>query len=155
MEGVDLHPLKGQVATLERPPGTESLPHGSAAGGYVVWRDGEAIVGTTYEHDFEHDDPDEGIGRALRAQTAETVPGLADARIASVASGIRVTVPGTRLPCVGPVPGHERIWTHTGLGAKGLLMGPFVATRLGVWLQHPDRIPADFPPRERTETVVA
>ena len=46
-------------------------------------------------------------------------------------AGVRVTVPGIRLPMVGPVPGFERVWIFTGFGAKGLLTAPLRA-RFGI-----------------------
>ena len=70
------------------------------------------------------------MGLELRAESAELVPVLADAAIVAAGAAIRVTVPGIRLPMVGPINENDRVWIFTGLGSKGLLMAPLIAQQL-------------------------
>ena len=139
-----LHRIKGQVARVARPAALGGVRLVPLAGeGYVV-ADGEAlVVGSTYEHDFEDLQPSREQTRRLLAKAARMVPALADAAVLEERAGVRVTVPGTRLPMLGPVPGHRRTWVFTGLGSKGLLMAPLLAQHLSAYLQDPSRIPED------------
>jgi D-amino-acid dehydrogenase len=58
-------------------------------------------------------------------------PGLADAEYLFTRVGLRPTSPDDR-PVVGAVPGWGNVWTATGHGANGLLLGPYTAALLAV-----------------------
>ena len=71
------------------------------------------------------------------------VPALAGAPLLDARAGVRVTVPGDRMPLLGPLPGRKRIWILTGLGSKGLMMAPLLARTLPHYLTNPSTIPVD------------
>ncbi|MEM1126213.1 MAG: FAD-binding oxidoreductase [Bacteroidota bacterium] len=139
LAGLALHGIKGQTIRLHRPPGLDELPILSGTG-YIVPSGDLLVVGSSYEHTFADLRPSAAHAEALRAQAARMVPALADAPVAYATAGVRVTVPTTRLPLVGPVPGHSCCWVFTGLSSKGLLLGPYLAGQLHEFFQRPDTI---------------
>lgn len=62
---------------------------------------------------------------------------------------MRVTTPGSRLPLAGPVTPLRRVWCLTGLGAKGLLMGPLVARMLAGALLDDHPLPSEIDASDR------
>lgn len=143
-----LHPIKGQTAhTPVRLP--ERAPCISG-GGYTVPVPDGTVVGSTFEHQFEDPHPNPAAARDLVARAANNLPLLADAPVDRMRAGVRVTVPGTRLPMVGPLPGHSRVWIVTGLGSKGLLMSALIRRHFADWLAAPDSIPHEIRVRERS-----
>src|SRR5690606_17277967 len=74
--------------------------------------------------------PDPAQSEALRAKAARLLPPLSMTPVLDAQAGVRVTVPGTRLPLLGPLPGRPTAWVFTGLGAKGLLTAPVLAQAL-------------------------
>ena len=145
---LNLHRIKGQTLRVRRPPGLYPMPALSAKA-YVVPDGNTLLLGSTYEHTFNHLHPTpEGTARILH-QAAAVVPALAEAEVLETRAGVRVTVPGTRLPMLGPVPSHQRTWVFTGLGAKGLLMAPLLAREIPGYLERPEKIPEIIQPREK------
>lgn len=138
-----LHQVKGQTIRITRPPSLpDDLPH-LAGRGYVAHEDGTLLAGSTYEHEFEHLDPTERQTAAILRKTARMLPALGAANVLDARAGVRVTVPGIRLPMVGPVPGYEHVWIFTGFGAKGLLTAPLAARELPLYFEDPERIPRE------------
>jgi glycine oxidase len=146
LSGLNLHGIKGQIVRV-RP--SESVPEGLmpvSGSGYVV-PDGESVVvGSSYEHEFEDTAPRRVVSRRLLARAAHMLPWLEGASIDAEFAGVRATVPGTRLPLVGPVRGEENVWVIGGLGSKGLLMAPWIADRFRNWTREPESIPAEVTP---------
>jgi len=137
---LNLHRLKGQLVRVKRPAILDDLPH-IAGAGYIVHANGDLVLGSTYEHRFVNEQPDPGKTNEIIARAALIVPALGDAKPAGTVAGIRVTVPGSRLPMLGPIPGHDKVWVFTGLGAKGLLMAPLIARALSGYLHDPSTVP--------------
>ena len=102
------------------------------------------IVGSSYERDFSDLEPSDAQSRKILAKAARMLPGLRDATVLNASAGVRVTVPGTRLPMLGPLPGHRNVWIFTGLGSKGLLMAPLLARDLPAFFDAPETIPAEI-----------
>ncbi len=151
LDALPLHRIKGQTIRLARPDSLADLPALSGFG-YVVPDGNTLVVGSSYEHDFEDVQPSQVQSEALRAKAAQMLPALADAEILDARAGVRVTVPRRhsprRLPLLGPLRGHQRVWVFTGLGSKGLLTAPLLARHLPTYLEDPTRIPPDVqPPR--------
>ncbi|MEM6648580.1 MAG: FAD-binding oxidoreductase [Bacteroidota bacterium] len=144
LQALNLHSVKGQTITVAYPEGwsAETLPPLSGMGYAVPGADG-FVIGSTYEHSFDNLAPDPKQYDALRAKAARMLPALADQPIVHATAGARVTVPGTRLPMVGPLPEAPHVWVFTGLGAKGLMMAPMLAEQLADWFAQPDAIPAE------------
>lgn len=156
---LDLHSIKGQTVTVEV---ERDLPEGHphiAGIGYVVieppngvaGHNGGArlVLGSTYQHEFSDELPRPDATDEILERTQVLMPMLGSAAIVEERAGIRVTVPRTRLPMVGPLPGFGRSWIFSGLGAKGLLMAPMLGRRMLDWMQDPGRIPHDLRPRVR------
>jgi glycine/D-amino acid oxidase-like deaminating enzyme len=146
---LNLHAVKGQtVRVVGEGIWRAEGPCLSGAGYVVPDRDG-FILGTTYEHRFEDAHPTIEGRQAILERCAGDLPGLRQARFAEARAGIRVTVPGTRKPVLGPLENGGRIWTFTGLGSKGLLMGALLGRNLPGYLRDPAGIPAEVALRLR------
>ena len=142
LKALNLHPIKGQTVQVKAPAGAPHLP--LAGQGYVVPEGDTLIVGSSYERGFSDLRPSDKQTRLILKKAAAMLPALDEAPVLHATAGIRVTVPGTRLPMLGPLPGQERIWVFTGLGSKGLLMAPLLAQHLPAYLDHPDTIPPNI-----------
>ena len=144
LAALNLHALKGQTVRVARP---ETLPRHSliplSGQGYVVPDQETLVVGTSYEHDFADLAPSEEQTRQILAKASHMLPILQDATVLDATAGVRVTVPGLRLPMLGPLPGRSRIWIFTGLGSKGLLMAPLLARDLPAFFEKPETIPPE------------
>lgn len=144
LAALNLHALKGQTVRVARP---DALPrHGLlplSGQGYVVPEHDALVVGTSYEHDFTDLAPSDEQTRQILAKASRILPVLKKATVLDATAGVRVTVPGTRLPMLGPLPGRSRIWIFTALGSKGLLMAPLLARALPAFFEKPERIPPE------------
>lgn len=145
-----LHNIKGQAVTVRTP---EHLIGGTipnlAGQGYVVPDDHTLTAGSSYEHEFNTLAPTSTQTRAILERADRMLPGIKDAPIMAETAGVRVTVPGTRLPMIGPLPDRSRVWVFTGLGSKGLLMAPLLARELPGFLARPDSIPPSVQVKRR------
>ena len=138
LRALNLHRNKGQVVHVQRPPEyTLTMP--VSGQGYVVPVQDALVVGTTYERDFDTDSPTAGATRQILRNASSMVPDLESASVLSAAAGIRVGVPGTRLPMLGPI--SEHVWVFTGLGSKGLLLSALISRKLSTYLGDAARIP--------------
>jgi glycine/D-amino acid oxidase-like deaminating enzyme len=137
-----LHPIKGQLIRVRTdvPPGL--LPVSGL--GYVVQSGSDIVIGSTYEHSFQHVEPVPADATGLLDRAIEFLPWLDGAEILEHRAGVRVTVPGTRLPMVGPLPGHTKTWIISGLGSRGLLMAPWIAESLADWFSDPSSAPREL-----------
>jgi glycine/D-amino acid oxidase-like deaminating enzyme len=144
LRDLSLHLVKGQLVRVRPfviPTGV--LPV-SGRGYAVPNADGTVVIGSSYEHDFDDSAPTRIQSRRLLARMLPSLPWLREATVVSESAGLRVTVPGRRIPMAGPLPADGRIWLLTGLGSKGLLMAPYLAERLPGWMDEPGTIPAEL-----------
>ncbi len=74
-------------------------------------------------------------------------PLFSELSVRDARAGVRVTVPGSYLPMLGPLPDADRVWLFTGLGSKGLLMAPMLAAELPGYLSGSSPIPDEIRPR--------
>ena len=144
LAALNLHALKGQTVRVARP---ETLPrHGLiplSGQGYVVPEKDTLVVGSSYEHDFADVAPSDDQTRLILAKASRMLPVLQEAPVLDATAGVRVTVPGLRLPMLGPLPGRSRLWIFTGLGSKGLLMAPLLARNLPAFFEQSGTIPPE------------
>ncbi len=146
---LNLHSVKGQTVEVSHLPGLKlALP--VCGQGYVAPGTKSLTLGTTYERDFDDLTPTRSGQRAIIKLTSSMIPRLANAGVTGAAAGVRVGVPGTRLPMVGPI--GRRVWIFTGLGSKGLLFAPHIARRLPAWLENPEHVPPEIRVRLRQTT---
>ncbi len=139
LRNLNLHCTKGQVVHVSLPA---EIPLPVSGYGYAVPIKNSVILGTTYEHAPHDLEPtEEGIAKIL-ALTQRMIPSVASAKVLSASAGIRVGVPGTRLPMVGPL--TSNIWVLTGLGSKGLLFGSYIGRNLENWMTDPSSLPSEL-----------
>lgn len=129
---IPLHPVKGQAALFRFPfnlPFRESL----SSLGYMATIPGslnELTVGSTYEHQYDHLEPDQEGLTYLKKKLNQTLPGYAE-QIEEVTqwASCRVSTPD-KLPVIGEHPEQKGLYIFGGLGSKGLLMSPLLGKHL-------------------------
>ncbi len=140
---LNLHGIKGQIIRLEKPTALpDHLPPLSGKAYLVDAGDGSVWVGSTFERNWESMDPTDAGRDALLHRAASVIPMLKNARVLEQRTAQRVTVPGTRLPMVGPLHPDSKIWVMTGLGSKGMLYSALFGSRIPVFFNNPEAIPA-------------
>lgn len=142
-----LHQVKGQIVRLSRPADLPAEAPHVAGSGYVAHdaaQDDAVFCGSTYEHRFADLQPSASATEVILRKVEKMLPSIREACVLEERAGVRITVPGIRLPMVGPLPGRKRVWVFSGLGAKGLLTGPLVAKELPRYLEDPERIPKEM-----------
>lgn len=140
LQALPLHRVKGQTIRVQTPDGMPPSVPALSGNGYLVPTPDGIVIGSTFEHDFSDLAPNEAASQYLLARATTLLPALARARVLDARAGVRVTVPRSRLPLLGPLPGHDHVWMFTGLGAKGLVTAPYLASLLPSWLADPDAI---------------
>lgn len=143
LRALRLHPIKGQWIRLSAPndlPQSVSISSRS----YLARDDKGIVVGSSYEHEYADLEPSHEVIHELHGEARVLVPSLGASTVLDAGAGVRVTVPEIRLPMLGPLPGRKNIWIFTGLGAKGLLMAPFLACELPKFFAKPSAIPKEI-----------
>jgi len=115
-----VEPVRGQMAALPWPAGVPRAilyyDHG-----YVVARDGEALMGSTMEHvGFDNSVTDSGLEDIL-ANATRLFPALATRGPIRSWAGLRPVTPDGR-PIVGADPDVRGLWYATGHGRNGVLL---------------------------------
>ena len=140
LNALALQSIKGQTVRAKRPPQLNQLPFLSGSG-YVVPEQDALIVGSSYEHDYVDLTPSSEQTKKIIEKAARMLPLLKEAPVLEERAGARVKVLNSRYPMLGPLPGRRNVWVFTGLGSKGLLMGPLLARELPDYLDNPDSLP--------------
>lgn len=138
---LNLHSVKGQVIQTTIPKGLR-LSHPVCGRGYIVPGDKYLTLGTTYDRGFSHTNPTDEATHAILRLTSKMIPAICNGTVVGKAAAVRVGVPGTRLPMVGPI--GKRTWVFTGLGSKGLLFASHIARRLPNFIADPTLIPPEI-----------
>jgi glycine oxidase len=122
---VPVEPFRGQMAALDWPKGEPpAIVYGG--GGYVLERDGEAIVGTTMEQaGFATGTTEEGL-RLVYRYMRRIFPALAGKPVKRTWAGLRPVTPD-RHPIVGSDPEVDGLWYATGHGRNGVLLAGITA----------------------------
>lgn len=124
---IEVTPVRGQAVLLETddPPFHRIIRKRNH---YVVRRkDGRIVLGSTVEHDAGFELHNTAVGvQAMLDAAIDMIPSLADAHIADMWSGLRPCTPDWR-PCIGPVPGAERLIAACGHFKTGLVFAPITA----------------------------
>ena len=146
---LNLHPVKGQLIRATCPAALCDLPNVTGPG-YLAHDSGDIVLGSTFEHGVVDTKPSGNATREILSKMLPLVTGVRDADY-SASAGVRVTVPGTRLPMLGPISAGGRTWIYTGLGSKGLLMSAYLSARLPTYLADPEEIPVRMRPHLATK----
>lgn len=131
-DGLSLHRVKGQMLRVKfrNPPDLECA---ISMRGYVAPTSttGEWGVGSTYEHEFEHEKPDIKARLKLLEILGRILPGY-EREVESVRgwAGIRTHRPPLREPLLEAHPSVSGLFALTGFGSKGLILGPYMARNL-------------------------
>ncbi|MEQ9092096.1 MAG: FAD-dependent oxidoreductase [Balneola sp.] len=125
-----LHPVKGQVAIFEC---EDSFPFKAAisALGYFASLDSKTFVaGSTYEHNFTHEEVDMQGKQYIEKRMLRVIPQLKGKyRLIDQWSGVRASTPD-RMPIIGLHPSIENCSVFAGLGSKGLLYSSLLAKEI-------------------------
>ena len=113
--------VKGQLLELA------TLPHPIAADGYIIPKDGNCTVGSTYERNFSSAEPDPSCIPELLDKAEKMVPGISKNPILSLKAGVRASSPN-RLPITERI--SPRLFAYTGLGSRGLLYHALFAQKM-------------------------
>lgn len=140
---LNVHRIKGQTVTIRKPEGMGRLPLLSGSG-YLVDNGSTLLAGSSYEHEFSDNEVDQGVLEKLVEKASKMVPGLEGAEIIRGHAGVRVTVPKSYLPMVGPVDQAGNVWVVTGLGSKGILMSAWIADRFEAFVKGDELVPTEL-----------
>jgi D-amino-acid dehydrogenase len=144
--GLPIRPQRGQLAHLDVPAsgtGDWSFVTGFHSHYLLAFAPNRVVAGATREDDSGFDARvtagglQEVLGEALRI-----APGLRDATLAEVRTGLRPVSPDG-LPLLGHLSGLADAIVATGLGPSGLTLGPYagaIAARLAVGEQPPGEV---------------
>ncbi|HRR08844.1 MAG TPA: FAD-binding oxidoreductase [Rhodothermales bacterium] len=142
-KGLDLHPVKGQVEVVDPLHVSSDIP--SLSGGmYTAIFEDQWICGSSFRHHYNDLNPSYTDRNLILSGIRSMISELPSEIESTSEVGIRITIPGTRLPMIGPVSDKGNLWVLTGLGSKGLLMAPYLAENLMDWLQNPHFIPTQL-----------
>lgn len=136
---LNLQANKGQLVRTPRPPALRTATPVTGSG-YVVPAGRSVLVGTTYERGFANLQPSLTRSHAILIEAAALVPELDNAPVLEHFAGARVTVPGTRLPMVGPIGDSEKLWVLTGMGSKGIMYSALIGRNMAEYLECPETI---------------
>ena len=150
LQHLDLHAVKGQTVRIEYPEGLSAPSFPPVSGlAYVIPEPDSIAIGSSFQHQFDHERIEPAISDDLCQKAASVVPELECSKVTEAHVGIRVTVPKIRLPMVGPLSEKGRVWVFTAFGSKGLLLAPLLAGELPRYLVEPKRIPGELRVREK------
>lgn len=143
--GLKLHNIKGQTATFHFP---KPLPLKASVSslGYMAFMKCEPdklVVGSTYEHHPEYDEPDEYGLEYLTKKLETTFPGRAEMALEVAQwAGYRTTVPDKN-PVIGPHPDEQGLYIVGALGSKGMSLGPYLGDLLAEFIASGAEIPSE------------
>jgi len=123
-------PVKGQLLQM-KPEGDIPFDFALSGNGYISWvHPDQLIVGSTYEHEFTHPEPDENGRKTIMRKFRQILPEIAiRVTLQHHWSAIRVSTPN-RLPVIGAHHSEPGLHLFTGLGSKGLLYSRYTAQHL-------------------------
>lgn len=138
-EKLPIYPIKGQLAVLESDTSL-SFNHAISALGYITsLNNKQFVIGSTYEHTFNHTETDSKGLEYLISRFRKVLPELArNSTVIGQWAGIRASTPN-RMPILGEHPEHSNCFIFTGLGSKGLLYSGYLSELMRDFII--DRIP--------------
>ena len=141
-QDLNLHPIKGQRIRVKKPADWYDHMLPLSGSGFVLDEGKSLSIGATFEHEWTESGPTDEGRRELIELASHMVPEIAEMEVIEHTSGIRITVPGTRMPMIGPLPAHPDIWVFTGLGSKGILMSALLGMKIPQFFNDISLIPA-------------
>lgn len=124
--------VKGQTLTVDF---DNSLPltHSISSMGYFAFdpnKPNKLVIGSTYEHNFDHVKPDIKGKETLLKKLDKTLPGFSSSiKKMSQWSGVRVTTQDHQ-PIIGTHYSQKHMHIITGLGSKGMIYSKYLSKEL-------------------------
>lgn len=127
---VTLHPVKGQGAIFESDRELDWHTALAAKGYIIPMGSRRFLVGSTYEHRFDHTEPDQQGLETLLGKLDTLFPGMRD-RVTLVrqGGGVRATTPD-RMPLTETHPTEPNLYLFAGFGSKGLMQSRYHAAEM-------------------------
>jgi len=129
---LDFSSIKGQTISLdleEELPFRESISSLGYMAADPVKRN-RLVIGSTYEHHFDHVKPDQNGKKALLSKLERTLPGLKSAiKSTDQWAGVRIAM-NDHQPVIGRHPEKENLFIISGLGSKGMIQSRYLAKLL-------------------------
>ena len=121
-----LHRLKGQLLEIEWPPSIPPLPFTLVGEIYIAMMQDpkRAVIGATYEHTFESEEPNRFAIDYLYPKAMALYPALEEVEVVEIKAALRATMPN-RLPLVKKM--SHKLSFITGMGSRGLLYHAYFA----------------------------
>lgn len=143
-EKLPIYSVKGQLAVLES-ENPLSFNHAVSALGYITsLNNKQFVIGSTYEHTFEHEDIDDKGLDYLLTRFKKVLPELYEkSNVIHQWSGTRVSTPN-RMPILGEHPEYPGCFIFTGLGSKGLLYSGYLSELMKDHLVNRTPIPKEL-----------
>jgi len=137
------HSVKGQTRIV-KPSEHTNLKTAVSGYGYVVKRENELILGSTYEHNYTEVEPTtDKDAYLLKKASMVTNEVISSNQITERWAGVRVSTPD-RLPGIGSLPDNPNFHFIMGLGSKGLYYSAWVASMLADHLLDGKAIPRKY-----------
>ncbi|MFN1833723.1 NAD(P)/FAD-dependent oxidoreductase [Balneola sp. MJW-20] len=139
-----IHSVKGQVARF-RTDYAFPYPCSISALGYLgSLNENEFTVGSTYEHKFDHTEPDDYGIRYLKERMKKVVPDLIESgELIGQWAGVRASTPN-RKPILGEHPEHPNLYVFAGLGSKGMLYSAYLGDLLAKHILEDGPLPDEI-----------
>lgn len=138
-----LIPVKGQIAAFETSKAGDFDYSISALGYIASVSKNRFVAGSTYEHNFDHEEPDQQGLEYLINRLSKVYPELfEDAKLIEQWAGVRASTPN-RKPIMGRHPRHAHHIIFAGLGSKGLIYSQFLAEKLTNYLLLDEALPEE------------
>lgn len=138
-----MHAVKGQTLVMQS-ASPLSFNHAISALGYISKIDDHTfILGSTYEHNFEHTSPDDWGKEYMIGRLEKVLPKLSsNSHALSAWAGIRASTPD-RKPYLGMHHSLQDYYIFAGLGSKGLLYAPYCAFLLANHILDDSPLPTE------------
>jgi len=138
-----LTPVKGQLAIIKTKKKV-SFGHSVSALGYIASLNRqEFVLGSTYEHDYDHENPDEFGLNYVTKRAKKVLPDLvAEAEVVGRWAGVRASTQN-RKPIAGIHPHIDDLYVFCGLGSKGLLYSGYISELFANLLEKGKSLPAE------------
>ncbi|NGX50622.1 MAG: tRNA 5-methylaminomethyl-2-thiouridine biosynthesis bifunctional protein MnmC [Chlamydiae bacterium] len=135
--GLDIKVNKGQILSCKKP--NYWKPESSVIGrGYIALSedDERCYLGSTYEHEFESEEPHLGVATSLIfKQLGDSFPSLSGFEVQGCLSGIRVANRKINRPIIGEV--RAGLFVITAMGSRGLLYHSLLGAALARQMRSP------------------
>lgn len=139
-----IHPVKGQIAIFESSK-AEEFDYSISALGYIASiSKNRFVAGSTYEHNFDHSNPDEEGLEYLIKRLGKVYPALfKGAVLLDQWAGVRASTPNKK-PILGSHSQINKLYVFSGLGSKGMMYGNYMSSLLLDHILYGTKLPQEI-----------